>query len=175
MPVPPVPLHHQLRAHTAAAHARLDAGLGDGLRSDADYTAYARGMGEFLAAAAAVLGRTHALLARARGTLPAVVGEAGASRDDAPDLATRLGWEYVVTGATLGARVLLRQARARGFGHHPAGLFLAAFADGDDWPRFLRRLEAVQLDPAGRARACDAALAAFHSAESALSHARSAA
>jgi heme oxygenase len=172
MPIPQAPLHQALRHHTSAAHARLDAGLGEGLRTEADYSAYASGMGEFLASAAGVLGPSHALLARARAAL---AHAGGAAREAEADLATRLGWEYVVTGATLGARVLLRQARERGFGQHLAGRFLAAFADGDDWPRFLRRLEAVQLDPDGRSRACDAALAAFHSAESALSHARSAA
>jgi heme oxygenase len=175
---PPVPLHHQLRAHTAAAHARVDGGLGGSLRNARDYIAYLEGMAEFIDAAIAVIG-AEPWLAEARHGIADDLGRApGAARlgaDDAlADPARVVGWRYVVAGATLGARLLLRDARALEGGAHRAGTaFLSTFAGGDAWPRCLAALRDAGFDAAARARACDAALEAFHAAEAALSRARS--
>jgi heme oxygenase len=170
MPSPTVPLHQQLRTHTAAAHARLDAALGGALCTAADYLAYARGMAVFLAGAATVLGGSHPLLARAcaalsPGTGPRPLRFAGEAD---PDLARRVGWEYVVTGSTLGAQLLLRDVRARDYSGELDTRFLASYAASDAWPGFLRRLQDVRFDDAARARACSAALEAFDCAETAL-------
>ena len=132
-------------------------------------------MARFLEAAAAVLGGSHALLARVH---PALASDLGTpmpafARGADPDLARRIGWDYVVSGSTLGAQVLLRQARSADAG--AAHRFLAAFAGSDAWLRFLRGLQDVQLDGAGRDRACAAALEAFHCAEHAIARTRSAA
>jgi heme oxygenase len=170
MASPTIPLHRQLRNHTAAAHARLDAALGGALLTAADYVAYARGMAAFLAGAAAVLGGAHPLLSRAHAALSSDIGAPlpGFEGEAHPDLAQRIGWEYVVSGSTLGAQLLLRDVRGRDYGNQVATEFLATYAGSDAWLPFLRALEQVKLDGAARLRACRAALDAFHCAEDAL-------
>lgn len=175
---PPVPLHQQLRAHTAAAHARVDGGLADGLRSARDYTAYLEGMAEFIDAAIAVIG-AEPWLVEARHRIADDLGRAPSAPrrgagDALADPARVAGWRYVVAGSTLGARVLLRDARAIEDGAHRGRLaFLSTFTGGDAWPSCLAALRDAGFDAATRARACDAALEAFHAAEAALSRARS--
>ncbi len=166
---PQVPLHQLLRAHTAAAHARLDAGLGGGLRNPREYAAYLEGMAAFLDEALAVLG-AEAWLADARRLLAGDIGRAPPAAPAAgacTDPARAAGWRYVVAGATMGARLLLRDAQRFAGGAHGTA-FLHAFAGGDAWPRCLAALRDARFDPPARARACDAALEAFHSAEAAL-------
>lgn len=176
MTAPPVPLHQQLRHHTAAAHARLDAALGGALRTASDYVAYARGMAIFLARAATVLGSAHPLLARAHAALSLDIGAQvpGFAGDADPDsdIARRIGWEYVVTGSTLGAQLLLRDVRGREYGQEVGTRFLASYAASGAWLVFLRGLEEVRLDAAARVRACSAALDAFQCAEQALASTR---
>jgi heme oxygenase len=175
---PPVPLHHQLRAHTAAAHARVDAGLDGGLRSAHDYSAYLEGMAEFIDAAIAVIG-AEAWLVEARHRIADDLGRAPSAPrrgagDALADPARVAGWRYVVAGSTLGARLLLRDACAiEGGAHRGRIAFLSAFATGGAWPGCLAALRDAGFDPATRSRACDAALEAFHAAEAALSRARS--
>jgi heme oxygenase len=171
-----LPLHQLLRAHTAAAHARVDAGLDGGLRDAAAYAAYLDGMAEFLDAAAAVIGdeawlgeaRRHLAIDRGQAVLPAARPRPSAAADPAQVA----GWRYVVAGSTLGARLLLRDARALGPRAMRGTAFLASFSAGDAWVRCLAQLRAAAFDAASRQRACDAALDAFHAAEAALTRAR---
>ena len=176
---PKPPLHQVLRAHTATAHARLDAGLGAGFRDARDYAAYLAGMAAFLDAAQGVLGDED-WLEGARNAIAQDLGRApprtGHLRD-AQDTATLAGWRYVVAGSSLGARVLLREAgrlaAAATRGTAPLRTtFLSSFAAGDAWPRCLDELRNARFDAAGQARACDAALEAFHAAEAAMIQAR---
>jgi len=166
-----IPLHHQLRTRTAVAHARLDAGFQGGFGDARGYAAYLAGMAAFLDAAIAAIG-AEPWLAGARGTLardlgqPAPVLPAPTTRDPA----RVAGWRYVVAGATLGARVLLREARALDGGAPTA--FLSTFSGSDAWPRCLVLLRDAGFDAGARARACEAALEAFDAAEAALHHAR---
>lgn len=62
----------------------------------------------------------------------------------------RLGWEYVIVGSSLGARILQRDARRLGFDGEHGARFLAAHTGGDDWARLLQRLGAI--DPATDSR-----------------------
>lgn len=170
-----IALHLELRARTADAHARLDAGFG-GFDDARDYDAYLAGMAGFIDAAIAVIGAEGWLLAardalaRDRG-LPAPGPAPVAAERDPARVA---GWRYVVAGATLGARVLLRQARAAdAVARRGNTAFLETFAGADAWPRCLALLRASRFDAAARRRACDAALHAFHAAEAALRQARS--
>lgn len=167
---PPVPLHQLLRAHTASAHARLDAGLGGGVRNPREYAAYLEGMAAFLDDALAVLG-AEPWLAHARRLLAGDIGRAPPAEPAGAacaDPARAAGWRYVVAGASMGARLLLRDAqRFAGGGAHGTA-FLHAFAGGDAWPRCLAALRDAEFDPPSRSRACDAALEAFHSAEAAF-------
>lgn len=171
-----LPLHQLLRAHTAAAHARVDAGLDGGLRDACAYAAYLDGMAQFLDAASDVIG-DEPWLADARRHLASDRGHAApvaacTYRDRAVDPAQRAGWRYVVAGSTLGARLLLRDARALGAGAMRGTAFLASFSSNDAWARCLAQLRDAAFDEAARQRACDAALDAFHAAEAALTRAR---
>lgn len=135
-----------------------------------DYAAYARGMAAFLAGAATVLGASHPLLTGSHAALSSDIGAplpAFAGEPD-PDLARRIGWEYVVSGSTLGAQLLLRDVRRRGYHRDVDNCFLSGFSESEAWPGFLRGLQQVQLDGAASLRACSAALEAFHCAEQAL-------
>lgn len=171
-----IPLHQLLRAHTASAHARVDAGLAGGLRDAHAYAAYLDGMAEFLDAAAAVIGdepwlteaRRQLAIDRGQAASPATGPRTGAATD--PALVA--GWRYVVAGSTLGARLLLRDARALGAGARRGTAFLSSFSASDAWVRCLAQLRDAAFDDTSRQRACDAALGAFHAAEAALTRAR---
>src|SRR5690606_30926539 len=113
-PAEPIALHRLLRARTAAAHTRLDAGFAGGFRDALAYDAYLAGMARFLDHAIAVMG-AEAWLLEARAALAADLGLPAPPPTPVPvqdDDARLVGWRYVVAGATLGARVLLRQASA---------------------------------------------------------------
>lgn len=110
------PAHAHLRAHTAQAHAALDARFADGFGDRARYAVYLLGMHRLVAAFEAA-GPPQAeprlpplsadLEALGLGPLPpATIAFAGD--------AERLGGQYVIDGSTLGARVLLRQVQAAG-------------------------------------------------------------
>lgn len=163
--------HRLLRQATAPYHARLDAVLGGGFATADDYAAYLNGMRGFLADAADALGedaglrRLRALLAADCGVLgldgiePA--GEAVSAVQPGP---ARLGWEYVISGASLGARFLLRDARALGFAPGSGASFLAAHAAGD-WHGFLERLFDAALPASQLPQLCAGAIDAFVVAE----------
>lgn len=170
-----VPLHHLLRARTAAAHARLDSGLVGGFRDARGYAAYLAGMAAFVDAALAVIGEED-WLAGARDAIARDLGRPAApvaSREDAVDAPRRAGWRYVAAGASLGTRVLLRDARRLHADLAHGTSFLATFSGGDAWPRCLAFLRDVDFDAGARERACEAALEAFHAAEAALIRAKS--
>lgn len=166
------PLHLQLRASTATAHARLDAGFAGGFGDARGYAAYLGGMAAFLDAAIAAIG-AEAWLVEARGALARDLArpEPALPAATARDPARVAGWRYVVAGATLGARVLLRDARA--LDEHASTAFLSTFSGGDAWPRCLVLLRDAGFDADARARACEAAQDAFDVAEAALHQARS--
>lgn len=175
-PAEPIALHRLLRARTAAAHARLDAGFAGGFRDALAYDAYLAGMARFLDHAIAVIG-AEAWLLEARAALASDLG-LHAPLPPAPtaegDVARVAGWRYVVAGATLGARVLLRQASAlEGGAHLDRTRFLSTFSSSDAWPRSLALLRDAGFDAQARARACEAALEAFAAAEAAFQPARS--
>ncbi|MDH5835012.1 biliverdin-producing heme oxygenase [Luteimonas kalidii] len=87
----------------------------------------------------------------AEGTHRAVAGQAA-----------RLGWEYVMAGSSMGARVLLRDARALGFDPDRGARFLDRHATSDEWGALQARLQALDVDDAVRmAQAEEGARAAF--------------
>ena len=166
----PLSHRHRLRAATADAHGRVDALAADATRSAAGYAAYLRGMHRFLGAGEQALhGDASAAGIRARrlwlevdldalGLAP-VAG--GPVQSPLQADAERLGWAYVIAGASLGAKVLLRGAAALGYDRGHGARFLAGHADGDAWPTLLDRLEAAALSNDDQDRMCAAARAAF--------------
>ena len=167
--------HHLLRQATAPYHARLDATLEGGFATGDDYSAYLRGMQGFVADAAHALGG-DAMTARLQAWLTAdcdALGVASVEADpqvpSAGDAPTRLGWEYVVAGSSLGARFLLRDARKLGFDAGRGASFLAGHAVGNDWHDFLRRL--ADSD-ASTLQVCGGAIDAFLAAERRMRAAR---
>jgi len=170
--------HRLLRQATATCHERLDALLGSGLASTSDYAAYLRGMEGFLADAGEVLGAdamTEHMLAWLRADLAFVGLVPSAPRlpatTEPQDGPARLGWEYVVAGSALGARLLLRDVRALGLDADGGASFLAGHAESAEWQRFLRALGephvAVAMD-----QVCEGAIEAFRAAERRMRAAR---
>lgn len=170
------PVHSALREATSDLHACLDAQLGGGFSLRGDYARYLRGM--------------HAFLGTARDARPARRDWADAHAHLAADLdamaltalrarpvarvddeAAGIGWDYVVDGASLGARMLLRDAGALGIDAAHGGAFLAHHAAaGSQWPRRLAGWAAhPRRDEAGFVeRACAAAREAFAHAVDAM-------
>lgn len=169
-------MHSALRNATGDLHARIDARMAGGFGARADYARYLRGMHAFMRAAhAAQPAREDWRLLHA--DLAADLDVLGAPPLDLPvapeatDEAARLGWDYVVGGAALGSRVLLRDARALGIGPGNGAAFLARHAaSGGQWPALLARLAAHPgaVDAAFVARCCQAARDAFHHADTAM-------
>lgn len=167
--------HAFLRQATSAAHARVDAIVGGGLPTHAAYGAYVRGMERFVALSQDALPAPHPGLHACRQWLASDLSALHLAalprleaRQPALDATAQLGWEYVVAGAAIGARFLLRQAQALGYCAAHGASFLAGHAGGEHWPRFLSRLEDARLGPSDYPRLRDASLAAFAAAESAL-------
>lgn len=178
-------LHASLREATRVAHAQLDAMMQGGFADKAAYVAYLRGMHAFVACLAPVL--QSGLQAGTGWRLPdwqayldddlAFFGvrPLPAEGVSAVSASHALGMLYVLEGSSLGARVLLRQARAAGHGEHAGASFLHAHADGEAghrWPRFLALLEARDGDGEVVGDACDGAIAAFGLARRCFSRAR---
>ena len=165
--------HHALRLATADAHARIDAIVGGGVHSQVDYAAYLRGMQQLVATALQRMPghadlQLHAeRLARDVSALQTEALEPSAFDAGPPleDPVVRMGWEYVISGASVGARYLLRQVQALGYSADHGASFLAGHAGGDAWPRFLARLAQADFSPSQRHALCNAALAAFAAAE----------
>lgn len=174
------PAHRHLRHATADAHARVDAVVGGSLDSVGGYAAYLRGMHRFIAASAEALpaGSQHVVLAP-RAWLEADLAalelrpiEAFPVPPMAGDRAAQLGWEYVVTGASVGARYLLRGAQALGFAAGRGASFLDGHARSRAWPDFLATLEQEALAGPLLERASHTAQLAFETAERAFTTAR---
>ena len=153
----------------------MDGVLGGGLRSAADYRAYLRGMHRFVSDGQAALAQVPNGLADQRerlerdlGALQIVPLPASARPAAVVDRPGQLGWGYVVAGSSLGARFLLREARALGYAVGTGADYLTAHAGGDAWPAFLRELHAADLSDTDHPRLCAAATEAFGHAESAL-------
>jgi len=169
-----------LRRSTAAAHTRIDGVLSGGLASALDYAAYLRGMQRFVVESAAALADdgSYGELVGHRQRLDVDLSRLhAAALPPTPtaalhDLPGRLGWQYVVAGASLGARFLLRDARALGFDGATGAAFLAHHAGGDDWAGFLRRLDAAPLHETDYPRLCASAGHAFDAAHAAMLAAR---
>src|SRR5690606_36714495 len=151
--------------------ARPISGCTGGFRDARAYDAYLGAMARFLDHAIAVIG-AEAWLLDARAALAADLGQPAPLTAPAPaegDVGRLAGWRYVVAGATVGARVLLRRAGALDDGAHlPRTRFLSTFSSSDAWPRSLAVLRDAGFDPPARVRACDAALEAFAVAEAAF-------
>lgn len=164
MPAPHT-LRWRLRDATAAAHARVDARVGD-FHDVAGYAAFLRGMHGFVRCARAVLGDVDDLVACEAALVDdlAVLGHAPAG-SDCDVQPTRgmagLGWRYVVAGSSLGARVLLRRAADLGFDERHGARYLALHARGDAWTALLGTLDALRLPAPDERDACDGANAAF--------------
>ncbi|GAB1595189.1 biliverdin-producing heme oxygenase [Lysobacter claricitrinus] len=170
-------LRWRLRDATAAAHARVDARVGDAFDDIAGYATFLRAMHRFVASARRVLGDADDLVAceaalvddlAVLGATP-VTGEpdAATTRDDA-----RIGWRYVIAGSSLGARVLLRRVEALGLDATHGASYLALHSRGDAWRTLLSTLEALRLTPDDERAACAAANEAFACVERCLDDAR---
>jgi heme oxygenase (biliverdin-IX-beta and delta-forming) len=141
----------RLRQATADLHGRVDAMFPDGLDSLHAYRRYVLGMHRFTAdyeIATATQPRAsswlaHDLVALSQPPLPA----AGV-RVSVADRAERLGWDYVMAGSSLGARVLLREAGHLGFDAAHGAAFLARHAAGADWAVVQSRLAELDVDDA---------------------------
>lgn len=181
---PALRLRTRLRAATADAHARVDALMGGGFGDERGYRAYLGGMQGFVSVLLpAVREQATALhwpLPDWDGLLRQDMAHTGAEslRVLAPlpvcDRAQALGALYVMEGASLGARMLVRQAQVLGHGPHGGALFLHAHADGEAgqrWPRFLALLESEHRASTAQT-ACAAAQDAFLLAEHCLSSAK---
>lgn len=157
------PLHQYLREATRQSHARVDGLFPGGLDRDDTYRRYALGMHRFVSDHEQTAGRPprlSVLLARdlqALG-LPPLPAHGRLSRSRRP--ADTLGWDYVLAGSALGARALIRDARALGHDAQRGAAFLVHHAASDDWSRVLVRL-ADQPDPGMHASVAAAAIRAF--------------
>lgn len=168
--------HHTLRERTAAAHARIDEIVGHGLRDVGAYRAYLRGMHGFIAISERALSASACDLSLPRTWLESDLAALDAVALPPPraptrieqDGAAQLGWEYVVSGASVGARYLLRGAQALGCSAEHGARFLAGHSAVQVWPEFLGRLDRAALPAAPLERACTAALSAFAVAEQAF-------
>lgn len=163
----------RLRDATVSAHQRLDGLLAGGLADIDTYHGYLCGMHRFISDAEATLGEPPLRSLWLSGDLVALglpplppLGRVTAIADEDE----RLGWRYVIAGSSMGARVLVRDARALGFtADHGAG-FLARHAIDGEWPGIVRRIGDV-ADADREARMCAGALAAFAAADTCLRHA----
>lgn len=150
-------LRARLRAATSRAHAGLDDDLSARLQAPGGYHAYLRGMHAFLCS---LLPGVRAAAAGMDWPLPAWeqalecdlahlrLTPLAPEPSPTSNRAATLGALYVVEGAGLGARVLLRRANALGYGQGCGATFLHLHADGDgghgSW-RCLRRPTAATL------------------------------
>lgn len=145
-------LRHRLRAGTADLHARVDACFASGLGTPLAYARYLVGMHRFASDYEIVTGGSPRASCRLAGDLSDLsltsLPPAGV-RGFATNADTRLGWDYVMAGSSLGARHLLRGVQALGHAEQAGARFLAHHAKGDAWHSVLERLRArsMHADP----------------------------
>ncbi len=171
--------HELLRRATSEAHARLDGLVGDSLDSSEGYGMYLRGMHRFIRVSEGRLAGQGVMLGDARVRLEQDLAALSFEPIRAPspavaesDPVARIGWEYVVSGASVGARYLLRQAQQLGYSADHGARFLAGHAGDPIWPRFLVRLGQARFTSHELDTLRNAALDAFSAAESAFRTAR---
>ncbi|MDR0183845.1 biliverdin-producing heme oxygenase [Lysobacter arvi] len=160
----------QLRHATASAHRRVDALLPDGVSLHRDYAAYLRAMHRFVATSTLPTGareRYLPLLSDDLRTL-GIASDATPVESEPQDRYERLGWAYVFEGSSLGARVLLRQARTLGFDDRAGARYLNEHASSSAWPDLLRQLEDSSPDAGEFDRLVAASHRAFAAVEAAL-------
>lgn len=139
-----------LRAATADAHARVDGLFPHGLACPDDYRRYLLGMHRFAVdyeCAIGALPRHSAWLSADLGALSLLPLPAQGRCPPAAH-AARPGWRYVMAGSSLGARLLLRDARRLGYARGRGADFLEGHAAADDWPRLQANLRQLQADDA---------------------------
>lgn len=95
--------------------------------------------------------------------LPAGLAAPHFAAGETPDLATALGWLYVVEGSNLGAAFLLKDAAKLGLGEEFGARHLAGAPEGRGlhWRTFTAALDAVSLSEEEEDRAIEGAKAAF--------------
>ena len=181
-------VHAQLRTATRDDHGRLDAHFPDGLPDARTYRMYLRGMHRFVADLGAALGAapeagSGSLLAQCAAAHAALAADLWDLRvvplPPAPALPVvgtgpnRLGWEYVLAGSAMGARVLRTQAARLGHGERDGARFLARHAVAAEWPALLARIEqAIDARPDDAPAMHAGAAAAFKFADTCFADAR---
>lgn len=157
--------HARLRAATRDLHAEVDGMFGRGLDSRCSYRRYVLGMHRFAAdyeIAVRALPRQSAWLAADLICLALAPLSANGTRRPAAQAATRLGWEYVMAGSSMGARRMLRDARSLGYQDGAGASFLARHSTSNDWSAMRQRLDALDAGNAPRMAQAEAgACAAF--------------
>lgn len=155
-----------LRDATAAQHARVDDAFPTGLDTPQAYARYLRGMHRFaldFEQATTRLPRQSRWLERdlaAVGLQPLM--EPWASPSPLADDDAVMGWEYVMAGSSLGARVLIRAVHRLGHTGEHGAHFLECQGTSDDWRQVQQRLATVDVADAPRlARMIDGARSAF--------------
>ena len=158
-PVPPATparagaSHAWLRAATADLHAQVDGLFPDGIDSAQTYRRYLLGMHRFTADCEVATGhgpRASSWLAADLAALGVPPMPTRRPRRALLDDARRLGWEYVLAGSSLGARVLLPAVARLGLDDMRGAAFLAHHAAGEDWSRLQPRLAALDEGDARR-------------------------
>jgi len=164
------PVRSHLRHATASAHGRVDALLPHGVSQPSDYAAYLRAMHAFVASSALPDGARDRYLPLISDDLRAlgIVIDAVPADAEPGDVYERLGWAYVFEGSSLGARMLLRQARTLGFDDRAGARYLNEHAASSGWPDVLRQLEDAMPDAGELDRLVAASHRAFAAVETAL-------
>jgi heme oxygenase len=183
----PPSLRFHLREHTAAAHAKIDAAVGDFSSMDG-YGRYLKSQLAFRELAETALSgiifpewfngwRPRTIAGAIRqdmsdlniSTPPRVAS--GATTDNLANPSALLGTLYVLEGASLGARVLFRRAKDLGLSENFGARHLALQTeDKESWRRFLELLERESapgeqpIDPQEAVRASTAAFGLAHKA-----------
>lgn len=136
-----------------------------GLDSPPSYRRYVLGMHRFAADYEIVvraLPRQSAWLADDLTCLALAPLSAAGTLRPAALAATRLGWEYVMAGSSMGARRMLREARRLGYQDGAGASFLARHAASGDWDAMRQQLDALDAGDVPRMAQAEAgACAAF--------------
>lgn len=167
-----------LRERTGAAHSRLDATI-DQFVDPKGYGDYVRAIFRFREplerAIAEILPTKRLGNFRPARLVDAIAADLADLKLAVPEVASHspdlrgsrlVGALYVLEGAALGARVLIKRANALGFSAEHGARHLALAAGSTTWPSFLALIgDADNLD---RDSAADAALATFDMAQRAF-------
>ena len=158
-PTPVGAARARLRETTAELHGEVDTMFPRGLDSALAYRAYVLGMHRFAVdfeIATMALPRASAWLAQDLVALSQLSLPPQGSRPPLADHAERLGWDYVMAGSSMGARVLLRDVGRLGFDASFGAAFLARHASGAEWAQLQSRLAELDAGDARRMAAAEA-------------------